>query len=76
MQWLALDAVLDISAGACKFKYPRKARRPDRETPGRDICNSKIVAAVPIRTAAPLTPGPVWPWLRLVMMTAGAAAVA
>jgi hypothetical protein len=39
------------------FKRPRKARRPARDPPGRNICGSKIVAAVPTRTAAPLPPG-------------------
>jgi hypothetical protein len=43
------------------FKHPRKARRPGRDPPGRDVCGSKIVTAVPIRTASPLPPGLVWP---------------
>jgi pimeloyl-ACP methyl ester carboxylesterase len=43
------------------FKRRRKARRPGRDLPGWDICGSKIVAAVPIRTASPLPPRLLWP---------------
>lgn len=46
------------------FKRPRKARRPGRVLPGRDICGSKIVAAVPIGPIRPASPPPwrlVWP---------------
>jgi hypothetical protein len=43
------------------FKRPRKGTRHGRDPAGRDICGSKIVAEVPIRTATQLPPGLHWP---------------